>query len=173
MIPAEELRTWKVRIVSRNTFPTAAGLASSAAGYACLVHTLADVYCVSETYPGELSTIARQGSGSACRSLYGGFVEWSMGARIDGSDSLAVQVATESHWPDLSLLIAVVSEKKKDTGSTDGMVRSVATSELLRHRALSVVPERLKAIEAAYRARDFPTFAKITMQDSNQFHAGE
>jgi diphosphomevalonate decarboxylase len=170
-VPASELRTWRVRIVSRNTFPTAAGLASSAAGYACLVHTLADVYAVKESVPGELSTIARQGSGSACRSLYGGFVEWSMGGMVDGSDSRAVQVATEAHWPELSLLIAVVSDKKKETGSTDGMVRSVQTSELLRHRALVVVPARLAAIEAAYKAKDFPTFAKITMQDSNQFHA--
>lgn len=170
-IPAEELRTWKVRIVSRNTFPTAAGLASSAAGYACLVHTLADVYNVTETYKGELSTIARQGSGSACRSLYGGFVEWSMGTRVDGSDSLAVQIADEHHWPELSLLIAVVSDKKKDTGSTDGMVRSVATSPLLKHRSLAVVPERLTLIEKAYRNKDFTTFATLTMQDSNQFHA--
>jgi diphosphomevalonate decarboxylase len=94
-----------------------------------------------------------------------------MGVRVDGGDSLADQVADEGHWRDLALLIAVVSDKKKDTGSTDGMVRSVATSALLRHRALSVVPGRLAAIEAAYRARDFDTFARLTMADSNQFHA--
>jgi diphosphomevalonate decarboxylase len=135
------------------------------------VHALADAFEVREAYPGELSTLARQGSGSACRSLYGGFVAWRMGARIDGSDSLAEQVADERHWPQLRLLIAVVSEKKKDTGSTDGMVRSVQTSELLRHRAQSVVPPRLAAIEAAFLARDFGTFATITMRDSNQFHA--
>jgi len=167
----ENLRDLRVTVVSRNTFPTAAGLASSAAGYACLVSTLADVFQVKETYKGELSTIARMGSGSACRSLYGGFVRWSMGSKLDGSDSLAIQVATETHWPELKLLIAVVSEKKKDTGSTDGMVRSVQTSELLKHRALTVVPARLPLLEAAYLAKDFETFAKLTMQDSNQFHA--
>lgn len=167
----ENLRHLRVTVVSRNTFPTAAGLASSAAGYACLVSTLADVFQVKESYKGELSTIARMGSGSACRSLYGGFVRWSMGSKIDGSDSLAIQVATESHWPELKLLIAVVSEKKKDTGSTDGMVRSVQTSELLKHRALTVVPARLPLLEAAYLHKDFETFAKLTMQDSNQFHA--
>jgi diphosphomevalonate decarboxylase len=53
LIPAAELARWRVHIVSRNTFPTAAGLASSAAGYACLVHTLADVYGVRERFPGE------------------------------------------------------------------------------------------------------------------------
>ena len=52
LIPAATLSGYKVHIVSRNTFPTAAGLASSAAGYACLVHTLADVYAVKETYEG-------------------------------------------------------------------------------------------------------------------------
>lgn len=171
VVPADVLKGWKVHIVSRNTFPTAAGLASSAAGYACLVHTLADVYAVKETYIGELSTIARQGSGSACRSLYGGFVEWQAGSKADGSDSQAIQVADEAHWPELVVLIAVVSDKKKDTGSTDGMTRSVATSALLAHRATSVVPARLAKIEAAYRAKDFPTFARCTMEDSNQFHA--
>lgn len=171
IVPAATLAGWKVHIVSRNTFPTAAGLASSAAGYACLVHTLADVYAVKESYVGELSTIARQGSGSACRSLYGGFVRWDMGSKADASDSMAIQIADEAHWPELALLILVISDKKKETGSTDGMTASVATSPLLAHRAAAVVPDRLAAIEAAYKARDFETFAKITMQDSNQFHS--
>jgi len=76
------------------------------------------------------------------------------------TDSRAVQVATESHWPDLVILIAVVSDKKKDTGSTDGMQRAVATSALLAHRASAVVPARLAAIEAAYLARDFHAFGQ-------------
>ena len=120
------------------------------------MHTLA------RSLAGELSTIARQGSGSACRSLYGGFVRWEMGAEgtPGATDSMAVQVADEAHWPDLVLLIAVVSDKKKDTGSTDGMGRAVATSALLAHRAKEVVPGRLAAIEAAYRNRDFATFAR-------------
>ena len=69
-------------------------------------------------------------------------------------------MADEAHWPDLVLLIAVVSDKKKDTGSTDGMGRAVATSALLAHRAAAVVPGRLAAIETAYRSRDFPVFAQ-------------
>ena len=53
-----------------------------------------------DTYPGELSTLARMGSGSACRSLYGGFVRWEVGSRLDGTDSIAVQVCTaHSHAP--------------------------------------------------------------------------
>lgn len=58
---------------------------------------------------GELSGIARQGSGSACRSIYGGFVQWIMEQQDDGKDSLAQQVEPESHWPELRILVLVVS----------------------------------------------------------------
>lgn len=70
------------------------------------VYTLAKVFGVE----GELSCIARQGSGSACRSMYGGFVQWIMGQRDDGKDSLAQQVEPESHWPELRILVLVVSQ---------------------------------------------------------------
>ncbi len=68
-------------------------------------------------------------------------------------------------------IILVVSDKEKDTSSTSGMETSRLTSVLLQYRAAAVVQERLDAIEAAYLARDFETFGRITMQDSNQFHA--
>lgn len=68
------------------------------------VYTLARVFGIE----GELSGIARQGSGSACRSLYGGFVQWIMGQRDDGKDSLAQQVEPETHWPELRILVLVV-----------------------------------------------------------------
>lgn len=68
--------------------------------------TLAQVYGVES----DLSEVARRGSGSACRSLYGGFVEWQMGERVDGKDSIARQVAPELHWPELRVLILVVSD---------------------------------------------------------------
>jgi diphosphomevalonate decarboxylase len=171
VVKKEEWCDYRVHVVSVNTFPTAAGLASSAAGYACLVYSLAQLYCVTESYVGELSTIARQGSGSACRSLYGGFVRWQKGEEPDASDSMAVQVASESHWPELRALVLVASAAKKKVSSTDGMQGSVATSKLLAHRAAHVVPERIAAIEEAFLARDFATFGDLTMADSNQFHA--
>lgn len=83
----------------------------------------------------------------------------------------SLQIATEDHWDDICLLIAVVSDAKKETGSTDGMVRSVNTSALLKYRAETVVDERLDRIKKAYLEKDFATFAEISMQDSNQFHA--
>ena len=134
-----ELATARVHICSKNNFPTAAGLASSAAGYACLgkdwsiynvnskfivvSHSVlfgSSVWCEmwiitdskvqyrkKESY--SKLCAARQGSGSACRSIYGGFVRWDAGVHDDGSDSIAVQVAPASHWPDLEMLILVVN----------------------------------------------------------------
>lgn len=157
----------KVHICSINNFPTAAGLASSAAGYACLVYSLAKLYGVE----GELSEIARQGSGSACRSMYGGFVQWLMGEREDGKDSLAQQVEVETHWPELRILILVASAEKKHVGSTAGMQTSVETSPLLKFRAESVVSGRMAEMIESIRKKDFESFGQLTMKDSNQFHA--
>ncbi|XP_028931169.1 diphosphomevalonate decarboxylase [Ornithorhynchus anatinus] len=159
--------SYKVHIASVNNFPTAAGLASSAAGYACLVYTLARLYGVE----GELSEVARQGSGSACRSMYGGFVEWLMGERPDGKDSIAQQLVPETHWPELRVLILVVSAEKKSVGSTAGMQTSVETSPLLKFRAESVVPGRMAEMRRCIQEKDFQGFGLLTMKDSNQFHA--
>jgi diphosphomevalonate decarboxylase len=126
-----------LHIVSENSFPTAAGLASSAAGFACLVAAVAELLGVREAFPGQLSAIARQGSGSACRSLAGGFVRWDKGGGeqcADGSDSIAVQVADEHHWPELCAVVCVVNDRAKDTSSTSGMQHTKRTSELLRFR---------------------------------------
>ncbi|KAK3570968.1 hypothetical protein QTP86_031229 [Hemibagrus guttatus] len=164
---AEITLAHRVHICSVNNFPTAAGLASSAAGYACLVFSLSRLFGVDA----ELSVVARQGSGSACRSMYGGFVQWKMGERQDGKDSVAEQVAPETHWPELWVLVLVVSADRKPVGSTSGMQTSVQTSELLKHRADSVVPSRMDDMIRAIQGRDFATFAEITMKDSNQFHA--
>ncbi|KAF8322074.1 Diphosphomevalonate decarboxylase [Clavulina sp. PMI_390] len=159
-----------VHISSYNNFPTAAGLASSASGFAALVSSLAALYKLPAS-PSQLSLIARQGSGSACRSLFGGFVAWEMGTAADGHDSLAVEVAPREHWPEMHALICVVSDDKKGTSSTAGMQRTVETSPLIQHRLKEVVPARMEAITKAIKAKDFDSFAKITMQDSNQFHA--
>jgi diphosphomevalonate decarboxylase len=115
------------------------------------VYALAKLLGISTDARGlsDLSVIARQGSGSACRSLFGGFVKWEMGSengpapggasevRNGGKwlDSRAVQVASEDEWPDLETLILVTNAAEKDTGSTEGMERSVRTSRLLAYRA--------------------------------------
>lgn len=159
---------WKLHVCSQNNFPTAAGLASSAAGYACLVYALACLFGIEDE---DLTHIARMGSGSACRSMHGGFVQWKKGELKNGSDSVAVQVQPSAHWPDMRVLILVVSDSRKKTGSTKGMRGAVETSNLLKYRAETCVPQSIAAIKKAINARDFSTFAEITIRDSNQFHA--
>ncbi|KAJ8906768.1 hypothetical protein NDN08_003256 [Rhodosorus marinus] len=166
-----EFRNLGFRIASVNNFPTAAGLASSAAGLACLVYTVAELIQYKETFPGELSSIARRGSGSACRSLDSGFVKWNKGSLVDGSDSVAEQIVDDMYWPEVRILVCVVSDQKKTTSSTKGMRNSVESSELLKYRALSIVDDHITAMEEAIKRMDFNTMARLTMKDSNQFHA--
>jgi len=128
---SEEI-SWRVHICSENNFPTAAGLASSAAGYACLgnfqfylieTHDKQQLWGVSVTFvfsckvyslaqlygiEGDISSIARTGSGSACRSIEGGFVQWISGNKVDGTDSVAQQIVDANHWPNMRVLILVV-----------------------------------------------------------------
>ncbi|XP_071635505.1 diphosphomevalonate decarboxylase [Temnothorax longispinosus] len=158
---------WKIHICSKNNFPTAAGLASSAAGYACLTAALAKLYKIE----GDISIIARSGSGSACRSTIGGFVRWHMGSDKYGTDSLAKQIVPASHWPELRILVLVVSDEQKKVPSAIGMKRSMETSQLLQHRIMHVVPERANKMQRAIVEKDFKNFAQLTMKDSNQFHA--
>lgn len=175
---ADKISAFKLHIASYNNFPTAAGLASSASGLAALVSSLACLYGLTDfsspnalTSASTLSLISRQGSGSACRSLFGGYVAWQQGSLPSGEDSLAVEVAPASHWPEMHALICVVNDAKKGTSSTAGMQLTVQTSTLLQHRIKHVVPERMAAMSKAILARDFDSFAKITMADSNSFHA--
>jgi len=168
-----QLSSYPLHIASENNFPTAAGLASSASGLSALIQTISTLYKLSQLgiSTSELSRIARQGSGSACRSMFGGYVGWEMGSNQDGSDSLAYEVSPVEHWDDLNALVLVVSDKKKGTASTVGMQRTVATSSLLQHRIKHVVPLRMKNMEQAIKSKDFDRFAKETIEDSNQFHA--
>ncbi|KAJ8100381.1 GHMP kinase [Lipomyces tetrasporus] len=164
------LSKYHLHIISENNFPTAAGLASSAAGFAALVRAIANLYDLHQS-PEDLSRIARQGSGSACRSMFGGYVAWEMGQEADGSDSRAVQIATQEAWPDMKAAILVISASKKETSSTLGMQTTVNTSTLFKYRAEVVVPQRFKEMSKAIVNKDFETFGKLTMIDSNQFHA--
>lgn len=155
---------WKIHICSENNFPTAAGLASSAAGYACLVYGLSRLFQLE----GDISMIARLGSGSACRSVYGGFVIWKKGKEKDGSDSRAEQIAPASHWKQMKIIILVVNSGRKAVGSSAAMQRSVKTSDFLKNFAID---ERVNDLKEAILRKDFPTFAEITMKDSNRLHS--
>jgi len=113
-------------INSHNNFPTSAGLASSSSGYAALAYGL-DKLCNLKLKPQELSVLARHGSGSACRSLFGGFVMWHKGNLENGSDSFSEQVYSKHHWPDLRMIIAVVCDQPKTISSRIGMQQTIET----------------------------------------------
>ncbi len=155
----------RAAVVSQNNFPAGAGIASSASAFAslALAATKAAGLDLSEV---ELSCLARRGSGSACRSIPGGFVEWHPGA--GDNDSFAVSIAPPEYWP-LADCIAVVSAKHKTTGSTQG--HALAGSSRLQAARLDDAPRRLDICRRAILSRDLEAFAQIVELDSNLLHA--
>ncbi len=113
-------------VESRNNFPTGAGLASSASAFASLALAASTASGLALD-SARLSEMARRGSGSAARSVFGGFVEMKKGENANGSDAIALQLANENYW-DIRVLIAITSEMKKETGSTAGMQLTADTS---------------------------------------------
>ena len=114
------------RVVSGSNFPVAAGLASSSSAFSALAMA-ASAASGRALEPSSLSVLARRGSGSACRSLWGGFVHWTRGERDDGFDSHGHPLELPEPW-DLRVVVAVVHAGPKAVGSTAGMERTRATS---------------------------------------------
>jgi diphosphomevalonate decarboxylase len=159
----------KVIVVSENSFPTAAGLASSASGIAAMVYAVNAALKLNLDTK-ELSIIARQGSGSSCRSLAGGFVKWEKGNKEDGSDSYIRQIKDSNYWPDLINIITIVSKSKKKISSRVGMKQTVETSQFYKLRP-NIAEEHCNQLEEAISRKDFEQLCKITMQESNNFHS--
>lgn len=155
------------RVESRNNFPTGAGLASSASGFAALVEaaTAAWQLDLSATRRSEL---ARLGSGSAARSIFGGFVEMNRGHRLDGSDAVAEVLATGEHWP-LEVVIAVSDRRQKPVGSTDGMRLTAQTSPFYR-AWVEHQESDLDAARSAILARDFERLGAISEASALTMH---
>jgi diphosphomevalonate decarboxylase len=153
------------KVTSENNFPTGSGVASSASGFAAL-SLAASMAAGLELDQQALSRLARRGSGSACRSVPGGFVEWLPGG--DDESSYAISVAAYDHW-DLRDCIAIVSKEHKETGSTAG--HSLARSSLLQETRVEDAQRRLDVCRSAIINRDFQTFAEIVELDSNLMHA--
>ncbi|MCX8174749.1 MAG: diphosphomevalonate decarboxylase [Candidatus Micrarchaeota archaeon] len=157
------------RIFSRNNFPTAAGIASSASGFAALACAASDAAGLSPSKR-ELSIFARLGSGSACRSVFGGFVEWKRGSRQDGSDSYAVQIAPADHWKEIRNVIAITNPERKKIGSARGMEITSRTSKLYPQR-VRLAPKVIRMMKRAIRKRELETFLLLTMRESSHLHA--
>ncbi len=153
---------------SRNNFPTASGLASSASGFAALAGAASRAAGLQLT-PRELSRLARQGSGSASRSVFGGFVEWQMGQRSDGRDSYARPLFLPDHWPELRDVVVIVSDApEKAVRSANAMQETVRTSPAYAER-LRTVPRRLAAIRNALRTRAADRFLELVIEECDDF----
>ncbi len=160
----------KTRAVVRTTndFPTAAGLASSSSGFAALA--AASVVALGlDTTPEHLSALARRGSGSAARSIHGGFVQMHRGTRDDGEDAFAVQIAPEDHW-DLRCLIVLTARGEKSIGSTEAMELTRNTSPYYDPWIASVDRDIDEAREAIL-TRDFSTLARVAERSCLRMHA--
>lgn len=153
------------KVESANNFPTGAGIASSASAFAALALAASSAagLTLSER---ELSILARHGSGSACRSIPGGFVEWRAGSTDE--ESFAVSIADPDHWP-LADCIAVISNVHKPIGSTEG--HALAGTSPLQAARVADADRRLDLCRAAVLKRDFDALAAIVELDSTLMHA--
>ena len=155
----------RAQVVSRNNFPMASGIASSASGFAAL--TVAGCAALGiQLNNTELSALARQGSGSASRSLFGGFVEWERG--LDHSSSVARQLYPPDYWP-LMDIVAVVSGAEKQV-SSEGGHQIAATSPLLAGR-LSSLDFALPDVRQALAERNLARLGPVLEQDALAMHA--
>jgi diphosphomevalonate decarboxylase len=152
-------------VISENNFPSGAGIASSAAAFAALAMAGSKAAGLSLSEP-ELSRLARRGSGSASRSIPGGFVEWQTG--ISDEDSFAFSIAEPDHW-NLVDCVAIVSASHKKTGSTEG--HGIAATSPLQAARVADAPRRLEICRKAILERDFNTFVSIVELDSDLMHA--
>jgi diphosphomevalonate decarboxylase len=153
------------RVSSANNFPTGAGIASSAAAFAALALAASKASGL-ELSESQLSRLARLGSGSAARSVPGGFVEWQ--TALDDEASYAFSIAPARHW-DLVDCIAVISTTHKPVGSTEG--HAAAPTSPLQPARVQDAPRRLEICRRAVLERDFDTFAAIVEHDSTLMHA--
>ncbi len=152
---------------TENNIPTAAGLASSASGFAALVMALDDLAGWGLDKK-RLSMLARLGSGSAARSVYDGFVQWHAGAETSGMDSFAEKL--DACWPEFRIGILELSASKKPVGSRDGMNRTVETSELYQSWPAQARAD-LETIRCALKGRDFPLLGKTAERNALSMHA--
>jgi diphosphomevalonate decarboxylase len=154
------------RVVSSNSFPTAAGLASSASGFAALV-VAADRALGIGRDPAELADLARRCSGSAARSIYGGFVELRL--RSDGSGTDTASILAASEWP-LRVVIAIASTSEKEVGSTAGMRLSAETSPYYSSW-VNTSEQDLDEARQAIARRDFSALAAVSEHSCLKMHA--
>ncbi len=153
------------KVVTTNTFPTGTGLSSSASGFAAL--TMAASTAAGLTLnEKELSILARQGSGSACRSIPSGFVEW-----LDGDTSetsFAMSLYPPDYW-DLVDVVAVVSQGRKDVPTSEGQ-KLIGTSPFFEMRKAGM-RQKIVDTKQALAQKDFTKFGQIVEAEALNMHA--
>ncbi|CAN3981616.1 diphosphomevalonate decarboxylase [Kitasatospora purpeofusca] len=158
---------------TRNTVPTGAGLASSASGFAALATAAGAAYGLGLDATG-LSRLARRGSGSASRSVFGGFAIWHAGQPDRGGDpdlgSYAEPVPVPVAALDPALVVAVVDAGPKAVSSREAMRRTVATSPLYRPWAASSQADLAEMREALHRA-DLDAVGEVAERNALGMHA--
>ncbi|HJX27853.1 MAG TPA: diphosphomevalonate decarboxylase [Thermoanaerobaculia bacterium] len=173
----DRVRSWagrrqeRFRVATKNTFPSAAGLASSASGFAALTLAAANALGKGDASEEDLSALARgSGSGSAARSVLGGYVEWP-GNAGNGSgndeDSHAVQLAPAIHW-ELRDVIAVVEIGPKIVSSREGHQRA-HTSPYYKKR-LELLPKRLEQVRRAIEETDLDLLGPLIEEEAVDLH---
>ncbi len=160
--------TCKAKTISENNFPTGAGLASSASAFASLALAGTEAAQLSYTKT-QLSELARRGSGSAPRSIFGGFVEMKAGERSDGSDAVAIQLADEHHW-DIKIIVIITSETDKTVSSTNGMTLTAKTSPFYEQWVFSSQND-LNKMRHAISHRNFSELGEIAEFSCLKMHA--
>ncbi len=155
-------------VTSENNFPTATGLASSASGFAALAGAATAAAGLSLS-PRELSRLARLGSGSAARSVFGGFVEWRAGQRPDGADCYARSLYPADHWPALKDVVVLVrGAPVKEIRSAEAMQATVRTSSEYPRR-IRELPRRTRGIIRAIGGRDPARLFPLVMEECDDF----
>ncbi|HSW97142.1 MAG TPA: diphosphomevalonate decarboxylase [Candidatus Saccharimonadales bacterium] len=157
--------TTRVKIVTENNFPTSTGLSSSASGFAAL--SLAGAKAAGlDLSERELSILARQGSGSASRSIPDGITEWLDGERSE--ESYAVSLYPPEYW-DLVDIVAVVSTSKKDINTTEGH-QLASTSPFFATR-LSLINDKIALVKKYMQEKNFTKFGELIESEALEFHA--
>jgi diphosphomevalonate decarboxylase len=157
--------SYRAKVVSQNNFPMASGIASSASGFAAL--TVAACAALGyELTPTQLSAIARRGSGSASRSLFGGYVEWLKGR--DDASSVAQPIHPPDHW-ELLDVVAVVSGAEKAVSSESGHL--LAMTSPFNMARIDHVDMALMEVRSAIATRDIERLGVIIERDALAMHA--
>ncbi len=158
------------RVASENNFPTGAGRASSASGFAAFALAADSALNLGLTVE-QLSVLARRGSGSATRSILGGFNAWQAGERADGSDSCIRHLAGAEHWPELRVIACITQKAEKKVKSRSGMTSTLRSSELYQDSWLPRIEDDLKEMQTAIAARDFTLLGSVAEKNALRMHA--